>query len=586
VKETPRLGGVIYLGESMRKFIASIIFLICFIPAVAQSPFIPVLASSCLYSGQTLLAKGKLTVQAVGANGIPVGFKIGGGGLETVDNASVSIVDGSIVGSLQIPNPNLTDPLHMGYTFAIANTATYSRTEYAKVAITPEMLDDAGNFDLCSLPGSAWSTAQPVVYATGPAGPQGPKGDKGDSGGGGEGSGQGFNFRGVWSANTVYAAYDVITFGGQTYDVVAAFTSGSSFDATHLSLVAAKGADGAPGATGATGATGAAGQTGATGSQGTPGAAGSTGATGSTGADGVSAYAVAVASGYVGTEVQWLASLVGAPGATGATGATGAAGAKGDTGATGAAGTSATPNTATAPLSIVSNVISFASQAAATVLAAPAVASGLPTFRALVAGDIPTISSAKVSGLASSATTDTTSATNITSGTLPAARIPATTVAAGSYTNANITVGADGRVTSATNGSSGGGLGYTLSFRGATTVTLSANTSYYSGNGGMTSSAATVNYITAPKAGTLKWAEFYGTAGSTPTVTAEIVNLTTSTLLGSGSWSPLSGASAPFALTGLSGAVAIGDHLQIVIIMGSTPATAAFSNIAAQIYIE
>src|SRR5688572_31300204 len=52
-------------------------------------------------------------------------------------------------------------------------------------------------------------------------------------------------------------------------------------------------------------------------------------------ADGVagdSAYEVAVNNGFVGTEVQWLASLVGADGATGAAGSTGAAGAAGAAG--------------------------------------------------------------------------------------------------------------------------------------------------------------------------------------------------------------------------------------------------------------
>jgi hypothetical protein len=66
------------------------------------------------------------------------------------------------------------------------------------------------------------------------------------------------------------------------------------------------------------------GERGFNGSQGPKGDAGSGGGGG--GGDGLSAYEVAVANGFVGTEVEWLASLVGADGADGTNGADGADG--------------------------------------------------------------------------------------------------------------------------------------------------------------------------------------------------------------------------------------------------------------------
>ena len=82
------------------------------------------------------------------------------------------------------------------------------------------------------------------------------------------------------------------------------------------------GPQGAQGIAGPTGATGAVGATGPQGPQGTQGVAGATGVQGPAGVNGASAYQVAVANGFVGTEAQWLASLVGPQGPQGQSGNT------------------------------------------------------------------------------------------------------------------------------------------------------------------------------------------------------------------------------------------------------------------------
>ena len=96
--------------------------------------------------------------------------------------------------------------------------------------------------------------------------------------------------------------------------------------------VGARGPKGDPGRDGVDGLDGAPGEDGAPGRDGLPGA------DGRDGTDGLSAYELAVAAGFVGTEAEWLASLVGPAGADGADGRDGVDGAPGPAGERGPEG--------------------------------------------------------------------------------------------------------------------------------------------------------------------------------------------------------------------------------------------------------
>jgi hypothetical protein len=167
--------------------------------------------------------------------------------------------------------------------------------------------------------------------------------------------------------------------------------------------------------------------------------------------------------------------------------------------------------------------VTWASEAQNTVLAAPAVGSAAPSFRLLVASDIPTISSSGVSGLAAIATSG--SATDLSAGSIPAARYAATTVPisainASGTANSSTFLRGDGTWNApAGGGTIGGSIASTQIAIGSGTNTVAGSSAFtYSANQLILTPAATVSG--APTAFTIN-----GATNSTNSSGIEVVDV-------------------------------------------------------------
>lgn len=84
------------------------------------------------------------------------------------------------------------------------------------------------NGDVYAKAGGSWSV---VANIKGPTGANGT-------------TGQGFTWLGAWSSGSNYAAYDVVTYNGSTYDCILAINNSTTtpdLDAAHFGIMAAKG---------------------------------------------------------------------------------------------------------------------------------------------------------------------------------------------------------------------------------------------------------------------------------------------------------------------------------------------------------
>jgi hypothetical protein len=164
----------------------------------------------------------------------------------------------------------------------------------------------------------------------GPVGPQGLKGDQGDVGPvGAQGpmGPQGIQGK-AFAISKIYSSVASLNAdtnpSGISSGEFAVISTGSANDEDNAKLFLWTGS-GWTYITDLSGADGMQGPQGPTGAQGIQGEQGPQGLAGNDGADGKSAYEVAVEEGFVGTEAEWLASLVGPQGPTGPQGPAGSA---------------------------------------------------------------------------------------------------------------------------------------------------------------------------------------------------------------------------------------------------------------------
>lgn len=168
-------------------------------------------------------------------------------------------------------------------------------------------------------------------------GPQGPQGIQGEVGPIGPTGATGIEWQGEWNSSSDYVNNDAVYYSGASWFASGDPTVGEipSESSTHwfpLALQGATGATGPQGIQGDTGPQGPQGIQGEQGPQGIQGEIGPQGPQGDQGPGGNSAYDLAVLDGFIGTESDWLASLVGPQGPQGPQGIQGDQGIQGETG--------------------------------------------------------------------------------------------------------------------------------------------------------------------------------------------------------------------------------------------------------------
>lgn len=101
-------------------------FLLLFVAALAtaQAPnFVQITASSIHGGGSNLLQNGQISFQAVSVSGLPIGYQVGGGGQQITFPTTCPISNGAISNTCLVANTFTTNPANIGFSVIVKNAS-------------------------------------------------------------------------------------------------------------------------------------------------------------------------------------------------------------------------------------------------------------------------------------------------------------------------------------------------------------------------------------------------------------------------------------------------------------------------------